>query len=168
MDTDLPVVRPRLRRAREWLARYGPAEVAAILGAVLAAGAADRFGLPAATAFAGAIGETVAFYAVIVARDLRARPPGVGRRGTALILRGLVVEFGPAELLDTFALRPLAMYLGPLALGNMTGGVIAGKIAADVAFYTLAVIGYEVRKSLPAAPPVPATMTAVPPASRRS
>jgi hypothetical protein len=142
-------VRPRGGLAREWLARYAPAEVAATLGAVLGASAAGRFGVATATVFAAAIAETVAFYTVLFVRDLRhwssTRRPG--DRALWTTLRNLVVEFGPAELLDTFAVRPLAMYAASTVVGQVVTGVILGKIAADAVFYTLAIIGYEVCKS---------------------
>ena len=140
-------------RLRRWLARYAPAEAAAILGAVLGAGVADRFGASAAaTAFAGTIGEGLAFYAVIIVRDLRARPPGHDR-ALVRVLRDVSLEFGPAEVLDTVAVRPLAMYLGPLLVGSLTAGVVLGKIVADIVFYTLAILGYEARRSLGTLPP---------------
>ncbi len=135
---DQPAPAPRSLR---WLRRYAPAEVAALLGAVLAAGAVERFGLPAATAYAGVLGEGIAFYAVLFVRDLR-------RRHAVLpTLRALLVEFGPAELLDTTLIRPGAMYLGPLLIGQVTAGVVAGKLAADAVFYTLAIVGYEAHRS---------------------
>jgi hypothetical protein len=134
----MPPVRASLRR---WLARYLPPEAAGFAGAVLAAGLAAQFGGAAVTAFAGAIGEAVAFYAVVVVRDLRQR-----RAGPLRTLRDLTVEFAPAELLDTFAVRPLAMYLGPLLVGNLTVGVALGKVAADVVFYAVAIVGYELRR----------------------
>ena len=123
---------------REWLWRYGPAEAAATAGALAAAAATNALDMPAATAFAAALGETLAFYMVILFRDLR-RTLGP-RRHT---LTALLVEFGPAEVLDTFAVRPLAMYLGPLLVGHLAAGVLAGKLAADIVFYALAIVGYQ-------------------------
>jgi hypothetical protein len=142
-------VRLRGGLAREWLARYAPAEVAATLGAVLGASAAGRFGVATATVFAAAIVETVAFYAVLFIRDLRHRSSTRRPSGRALwtTLRNLLVEFGPAELLDTLAVRPLAMYAASTVVGQVVTGVILGKIAADAVFYALAIIGYEVCKS---------------------
>jgi DNA-binding SARP family transcriptional activator/tetratricopeptide (TPR) repeat protein len=143
-------------RARGWLARYGPAEIGATLGAVLAAALAHRLAGPAAAALAGSIGEAIGFYAVIIGRDLRreratsARPRSVPRT-----VRDVLVEFGPAELVDTFGARPLAMYLGPVLVGSLTAGILVGKLAADVVFYTLAIIGYELRASLAARPATP-------------
>ncbi len=136
------VVEPRRRRgrAKEWLRRYLPAEAAAIAGAVSAALLVDRFHVAVATAVAGAIGETVAFYTVIVVRDLTKRIPGT--------VRGLLIEFGVAELADTFVVRPLAMYVAVSLVGDMVLGVVVGKVAADIVFYALAIVGYEVNRSL--------------------
>jgi hypothetical protein len=63
------------------------------------------------------------------------------------MLTGLLVEFGPAEIADTFAVRPLAMYLGPLLIGHLAAGILAGKLAADIVFYALAIVGYELFKA---------------------
>ncbi|HEV7707624.1 MAG TPA: hypothetical protein VGP16_05475 [Asanoa sp.] len=129
-------------RVRDWLARYAPAEAAGITGALLAAAAVDS---PGAAAIAGTVGENVGFYAMIFVRDLRAggRP--------AQVVRDMVVEFGPAEVLDTLLVRPAAIYLATRALGTTTAGVVAGKVAADAVFYTIAIIGYELRRSRAAA-----------------
>ena len=137
-------------RAARWLRRYAPAEAAGLVGAVTAAGIADRLGsAAAATALAGALGETIVFYAVMLVRDLRGWPAGSRRSGRAILatLRGLMLEFGPAEVLDTVLIRPAAMYLGPILVGSLSAGVITGKIAADLVFYTLAIIGYEVSQA---------------------
>jgi hypothetical protein len=132
------------RRALEWLARYGPAELGATVGALAAATLADPAG-PAATAYAGAIGDGVGFYLILFVRDLRRQRYAGRSRGVARTLRDLVMEFGPAELLDTFLVRPLAMYLAQRWLGT-AAGVIVGKIAADAVFYALAIIAYELRQ----------------------
>jgi hypothetical protein len=118
--------------------RYAPAEVAGTLAAVVSAVAVDGFGVAAATAYAAAIAEGIAFYGVLLIRDMRA-----SRRSLARVARGLALEFGPAELLDTLAVRPGAMFLGPILLGGVTTGVLAGKVAADLVFYAIAIICYE-------------------------
>jgi len=129
-------------RVKEWLRRYLPAEAAAILGAVSAAWLVDQAHVAAATAFAGAIGETLAFYAVIVVRDWR--------RPVWPMLRGLLIEFGGAESADTLLVRPLAMYLASALVGHTVLGVVLGKLAADVVFYGLAIAGYELNRKLTA------------------
>lgn len=93
---------------------------------------------------AAAIAETLGFYAVaaiVVARTHRARR----LRRTA---RDLAVEFGPAEVLDTVLLRPALMYLGVHVLGDLTAGVLVGKLLADVVFYLLAVAGHRAGRRL--------------------
>ena len=125
-----------------WLRRYGPAEVAALLGAVSGAAlAAQWWRGEAVTALAGSLGEAVAFYGFLMVRDLRAT-----RAGVPATVRDLLWEFGPAEFVDTLVMRPLAMYLGQRELGSTIGGVIAGKIAADLVFYGLAILSVEVRR----------------------
>ena len=132
-------------RAFEWLARYGPAEVGATVGAVLAVSMAVPFG-PVASAYAGAIGDGVGFYGVMLGRDLRRRPRGLRLRAVPTVLRGLAVECGPAEVVDTLATRPLAMYLATGLLGTAFAGAVTGKIAADIAFYAMAIVAYEWRR----------------------
>jgi hypothetical protein len=134
-------------RVREWFARYAPAEAGAVLGAVLATVVAEPFGAAVATAYAGSVGDGVGFYGVMLVRDLRRQPKGAPGR-LARTLRGLVVEFGPAELLDSFVVRPLAMYLAATWLGHAAAGAVAGKVAADAVFYAVAIMGYELRKHL--------------------
>jgi hypothetical protein len=106
---------------------------------------AEPFGVAAATAYAGAVGDGVGFYGVLLVRDLRRQPKG-SRGRVARTLRGLVLEFGPAELLDSFVVRPLAMYLAAKWLGHATAGALAGKVVADAVFYAVAIAGYELRK----------------------
>lgn len=60
-----------------------------------------------------------------------------------MLVAAAVVEFGPAEILDTVLIRPAAMYLASWATGNVVVGVLIGKVAADVIFYGLAITSYE-------------------------
>ena len=141
-------------RAREWIARYGAAEVAGIITAMLGAWLVHVLthdGI--ATAYGGALGENVGFYGAIVAREAalesrlaRAAGRRFGARGVARIAISLVTEFGPAELLDSGVIRPLAMGIALRFLG--AAGVVVGKLAADVTFYVPVIISYEIRKRL--------------------
>ncbi len=134
---------------RTWLRRYGPAEVVATCGALVAAAVGARLVGTGGAALAGTLGETVAFYGFVVARELRAERAAGGGRSAPLVLSDLLAEFGPAEVLDTCAVRPLAMYVGPLLTGSLTAGILAGKLAADLLFYALAAVGYELRRPAP-------------------
>lgn len=57
-----------------------------------------------------------------------------GRRASRRVLRRMLLEFGSAEVLDGFVIRPLCLAAGLELIGGAAGAV-AGKIAADVAFY---------------------------------
>jgi hypothetical protein len=138
---------------RQWLRRYGPAELFGIGTALLAAKLASVAGAPlVVVAYAGAVGENVGFYGTIIARQVaddrrQAHTDGERYRGMHLwrTARELLLEFGPAELLDSFLLRPLAMGIGVRLLGETTG-IIVGKLAADVSFYLPVILTYETRR----------------------
>ena len=140
--------------AREWLARYGAAEVAGIITAMLGAWVVRTLTHDdIATAYGGALGENVGFYGTIIAREAvfesrlaRAAGRRLGARGVVRIAVALATEFGPAELLDGGVIRPLAMGIALRFLGPV--GVVAGKLAADVTFYVPVIISYEIRKRL--------------------
>ncbi len=134
------------RRARVWLHRYLPAEIAGTSAAVAAAAVTARGGVERAV-IAAAWAEAIAFYAFVTAREFRRvrRERAVG--ASALIaVRDVVAEFGVAEAADTILLRPLLMYGFAAALGGLLPGVIAGKLVSDVAFYALAIPAFEFRE----------------------
>ena len=114
-----------LRRAGPWLRRYGPAELIAIVGA--------------AAAYGAAVGDAVAYYGLLLAREARAR-------GAFTAARALVVEFGPAEVLDAALVRPACMVLAVAALGPVVGVVVA-KLAADLVFYVPVIVTYEATRA---------------------
>lgn len=162
-EVTLPEHRPSARiaaviesrsRAGDWLRRYGVPELVGTVAAMLAAWAGDAGGAPLVViAYAATIGENAGFYGTIVAREIAAhrrdaRVNGERYDGWHLwrTIRGLLLEFGPAELLDSLILRPLAMGLGVRFLGRQVG-VVAGKLAADVSFYVPVVLTYELRRN---------------------
>ncbi len=132
----------------EWLRRYLPAEVAGTLAA-LVGGLLAGVGHPALAALGGTWGENAGYYGTILARDLRARRDREGRLtpgGALRTARNLALEFGGAELLDSFLVRPAAMYALIAATGNLPLGLLLGKLAADLVFYLAAIVAYELRK----------------------
>ena len=60
-----------------------------------------------------------------------------------LAARSIAVEFGPAEAIDSVTIRPIALYLGPLVVGNTAVGFVLGSIVADIAFYAMTIFSYE-------------------------
>ena len=144
-------------KLREWVRRYLPCEIAGTVGEL--GGAAIAYfvtGSLAAAAITATIGASVGYYAMAYIsavrwtyRDHADRPwPSRVLVSNLLALRSVAVEFGPAELVDSIAVRPVAFYAGPLIFDNMAGGWIFGKLVSDVAFYLLAIVSYERFKGL--------------------
>lgn len=136
-----------LYKVREWCVRYLPAEAAGTVCAVVGAFLAWKFTEDrAVAALIGTVSECIGFYGVIVVAELRRRRSDRPTRVTSSAWRvfaATVAEFGGAELLDSLLVRPLAMYAGPLVVGNVAGGVLLGKVLADLVFYGCAIISYE-------------------------
>lgn len=143
------------RKLREWFGRYLPAEILGTVTALAAAWTVHAVsGSLISAAIAGTIGESLGFYGCLAVREVRYydalhRDHGWLRRqwltGTRT-LRDLLIEFGPAELVDSFLTRPLFMYLMASLLQNFTAGIVAGKLAADVIFYGIAISAYELKR----------------------
>ena len=139
-----------MSRVRHWLARYGPPEVLGTITAVAGSFLIYRLTRSdVAAAYGGALGENVGFYGLIVVRqivnDRRSIRP-YGFRGGLRTIGLLLAEFGPAEVLDSLVIRPLAMGLATRWLGGRGIGVIVGKIAADVTFYLPVIASYELQR----------------------
>ena len=144
---------PRRRKILEWLGRYGLAEcvgiACAFAGSLLVRHAT---GNSIAAAYGAAWGESIGYASVIVTKDFvtesraaRAVDEALDARRATGVVSGLLAEFGPAALLDTFVTRPLAMGLGVRLLG-LELGVVAGKATADVLFYLPVIYVYERRR----------------------
>jgi hypothetical protein len=95
----------------------------------------------------------VAYFGYLLAADMqlaRRTRRAAGQPYTAAAfgrnLRALLVEFGVAELADSFLVRPLLMYWLPGLVGSVALGILLAKLAADVTFYVPAIISYELSK----------------------
>lgn len=58
-------------------------------------------------------------------------------------VRSMAIEFGPAELIDTIAVRPVAYYVGPMLFDNVVAGWVFAKLFSDIGFYAITVFSYE-------------------------
>ena len=144
-----------------WLRRYLPAELVCLPAVLLGAWAGNALADNLTVAALGATwAEVVAYYLVIIARDLRANA-GLGlARGIVVTARDALLEFGPAEFLDSLVIRPAALFAGMTLIPDLITGVIIGKFIADLFFYAPTVIAFELRTSLlPARPPLNAPPT---------
>jgi hypothetical protein len=140
------------RKLREWVRRYLPCEVAGTTCEL--GGAAITYGITesaAAAAVVATIGASIGYYAAAYVAAVRSayrsqRASSRLSRASAangLALRSVAIEFGPAEVIDSLVIRPLAFYFGPILFGGMVAGWIFAKLVADVGFYGLAIFSYE-------------------------
>ena len=136
----------------EWMRRYLPCELAGWAGEL--GGAAATYWLTGSLALAvivGTIGSSVGYYATAYINGVRwayraqtdLRWPMRVLDANFRALRSIAIEFGPAEAIDSIVIRPLALYAGPFVFGNVAVGWVVGSVAADIAFYVLAIFSYE-------------------------
>jgi hypothetical protein len=131
---------PSASKWREWAGRYAPAEAMAVLTAYGGFYAAHwGTGSLGAAGFGASLGENVGFYGWLLFRDWF-----VSERSLGKVAKDLIIEFGFAEIFDSFLVRPAATIGAVMLFGPMLG-VIIGKIAADLVFYTIAITLYERR-----------------------
>jgi hypothetical protein len=145
---NLPI-RPTDNKVRQWCRRYLPSEAAGVLAATLCGLLVlSATGEPVWATTAAVAGESFAYYGVIFGRELRWRMQGgaANSRLVLVIVRDLLLEFGPAELADTLLVRPLMIYAG-LSLAPVGWiGIALGKLAADLFFYVLTIAIFELRQ----------------------
>jgi hypothetical protein len=142
-------------RVADWLRRYGLAECAGLTCAFLTSFAVRQLtNSNIAAAYGAAWGESFGYSSVIILRDYLAAARNAHAAGRSVSVRdaggvatGLLAEFGPAAIIDTFVTRPFAMGVGMRLLGPRLG-LIAGKLAADVLFYLPVIFMYERRKRI--------------------
>lgn len=144
------------RKLKGWIREFLPAELLGTVTAVVAAYIAHQFydnGI--FVAYIGSLGEVVGFYLALIIQRIAAlrkqhrqdkRP--IKGYSFSLIIADLVLEFGPAEILDSLLLRPFFMYLFPILLRNFTVGIFIGKLLGDVAFYVLVILSHGIKEKI--------------------
>src|ERR1017187_1014992 len=141
-------------KLREWSRRYLPAEIIGTLTAVGAASIAHAFSDNLVlVAYAGSIGEAIGFYSTVLIQNIlivvnKNKNTPFSLAQLTKIIAHLVLEFGPAGLIDGLLLRPFFMYLFPILLKNFTLGILLGKFAGDFTFYLLVITSYEIKKKV--------------------
>jgi len=124
--------------------RYLLPEVAGCVTTFLAVWISLKLELPLpVVAYIGTWSENLGFYTTRLLLDIRRRSPD---ETILKILRNVLLEFGPAELLDSFFLRPLLMGLGMAICEMHPAGAFLGKVLADLIFYLVASVSDESRK----------------------
>lgn len=141
---------------KKWLLKFLPAE---IIGTITAVGSAsvthvfsDNLIL---VAYAGSLGEAIGFYATILIQNVLSYKKkndidfsSLKIKDFSRIISKLVLEFGPAGIIDGLVLRPFFMYAFPILIGNFTLGLFIGKIVGDITFYLLVIITTEIKEKL--------------------
>jgi hypothetical protein len=142
------------KKIYSWLCRYLPAEVLGTIAALIAAMFVHRItNSDVAASLGGTWGENIGYYGYFLFKEVNhsiANYQKTNKRyriSSFLInIRNLAVEFGIPEWLDTGIIRPFLMFLFPKIVGNFPLGIIIGKIAADIVFYTGVIGIHEFRK----------------------
>jgi hypothetical protein len=63
-------------------------------------------------------------------------------------LRGLIVDFGSAEILDSLLFSPLLLHLCLRMLPNLHVAVVLSELASTTAFYTAVFAARAARKAM--------------------
>lgn len=126
--------------------RYLVAEIVGTVCAIAASGLAFWLtGNKLVASVAGTWGENLGFYFAILVRDI-GHPKRHSLRSLGVHLSNLFLEFGPAELLDSFVIRPASMYFFATVFENLALAIFVGKIVADILFYSVTITIVEARK----------------------
>jgi len=142
------------KKILEWIKRYLLSD---IISTVLSLGTAwlimEQSDDRVLAAFIGSAVASLSFYLLIAFSDVRKSlkmhkeaNESYKIKSFLIDFRNLIIEFGPAEILDVIAVRPFFMYLIPTLIGNFILGTFIGKMIADVIFFAIAIIMYELRK----------------------
>ena len=141
-------------KIREWLKRYLPAEIIGIVAAVSAASITHLFTQNLVfIAYSGSIGESVGFYLTIFIQNIvifnkrnRFENKSFSFSSILKITTTIILEFGPAGIIDGLVLRPFLMYTFSEISKNLALGILIGKLVSDFAFYLLVILSYEMKK----------------------
>ncbi|MEY2849823.1 MAG: hypothetical protein RI885_2490 [Actinomycetota bacterium] len=167
----------RRERVWPWVLRYLPNEILGTLTAV--ASGWWMFALTsseAVGAISATVGEGVGFYGAAAVRawiesrsaatsaatsastlSATSAETSSGHTGARMLstLRSLILEFGPAEVIDTLAARPALMYLAAVLLAGAPSSWLVGKVAADIVFYAIVIASVVLRRRGHATHPPP-------------
>ena len=141
---------------KKWLSKFLPGEIIGTITAIVAASITHVYNHNMiVVAYAGSLGEAIGFYLTIFIQNVLVYKKKYDLELVAFktkdftkIISKIVVEFGPAGLIDGLLLRPFFMYAIPFFIGNFTLGLFLGKIAGDVTFYLIVIITTEIKEKI--------------------
>jgi hypothetical protein len=143
------------QKITEWIKRYGLAEIISLSLTVFASWVTFEFTKSnISTALAGTWAGNIGYFGTILIQDILLAIRQLEQIGKKYSIdtfyknaRALFVEFGIAEIFDSFLIRPTLLYYFPIWLDNLALGVVVAKFAADITFYVPAIISYELSKN---------------------
>jgi len=142
------------KKLKEWIKRYLPAEILSVIATLFASVITFRVtGNYLSTALVGTWVGNIAYFGYILIADIVRTGQECHTNNTRYTfrhflksVRNLIIEFGLAEVVDSFFIRPALMYYLPILFHNLTLGILLAKIMADITFYIPAIISYELSK----------------------
>ena len=145
-----------LQKIKEFSKRYLPAEIVGTITAICAASITHGFSdNPVFIAYIATFGEAIGFFSTILIQHIftfSKKRKAANKQFSLLdfpkIISHILLEFGPAEIIDGLVLRPFFMYLFPLLIKKFILGILLGKIAGDITFYLIVIVSYEMKKKL--------------------
>lgn len=145
---------PMKQKIKNWFIRYLPSEILGIVGAITFSYLASFFiESVLIIALVATWAGNLSFYGVMVFRDIK-KSRGRHKKGRIRYgffsfgknIRDIFLEFGVAEVVDSFFVRPAVLFYLISSINNLQLGVLVGEIIADVIFYTIVILSYEMRK----------------------
>ena len=139
-------------KLKEWLKRYAFAHIIGLIFTILVATLSHiLFKNIILSAFLATWSDNIAYYGIIIYGDLKLQKKKDKKLKTKSFLkvaRGIVMEFGLAEYLDSFIIRPFYLSVFPHFIPNYSLAILAGSICAEVTFYIPTIISYELKKKI--------------------
>ncbi len=135
---------------RVWINRYLPATIAALVLSTLVFILILPFNKLLA-AYCASISDTLIYYVIILGKDFKNE---LIKNDSSLLIkilifiRSILIEFGPAEILDTYFIRPALLYYASKLFTPNLLTIIVTIIFADIIFHFMAIIGFEINKKI--------------------
>lgn len=144
------------QKIRRWIAEFLPSEIVGTISAVGAASIVHLFydnGI--FIAYIGSLGEAIGFYlTLVIQRIITFRKTHIHDKKRfsmydfSIIIANMVLEFGPAGIIDGLLLRPFFMYLFPILLADFMWGIFIGKLVGDFTFYALVILSQGIKEKI--------------------
>ena len=137
-------------KIKEWLERYSLPLILATLAAIIFASVSKFLtGNNIISGIFATLIDAIVFYGYIAIMDLRRDNSERPKLKKFLKqIRNMIVEFGPAEYLDSFLIKPLYLSSFPYFIDNYQIAILLGSIAAEFTYFLPVIILYELRKKV--------------------